>query len=92
MFERIAMDRDPVRVSTAEVWRRARAEHPPGTRLVRLIDLDSGYQLFQPIPATELDFMDGATIVRPSLPAEHTLREWQDVIAAWDAHYMGVTV
>lgn len=80
------------RVSTAEVWRTAREQHPPGTRLVRVIDLDTGMQLFQPILETELNFMDGATIVRPSLPSDSTLREWQDMIAAWDAHFMGVTV
>jgi hypothetical protein len=82
----------PLKVSTAEVWRQARAMHPAGTRLVRVIDMDTGLQIFQPIPETELNFMDGATIVRPSLPTTHTIREWQDVIAAWDAHFMGVTV
>lgn len=85
-------DRRPLKVSTAEVWRQARAQHPAGTRLVRVIDMDTGLQLFQPIPETELNFMDGATIVRPSLPTGHTIREWQDVIAVWDAHFMGVTV
>lgn len=82
----------PTRVSTAAVWQRAREQHPPGTRLVRVIDLDTGLQLFQPIPETDLNFVDGATIVRPSLPVDHTLREWQDVIAAYDARFMGVTV
>ncbi len=85
-------ERIAVRISTTEVWRRAREQHPPGTRLVRLIDVDTGFQLFQPIAETELNFMDGATVVRPSLPSETTLREWNDVIAAYDAHYMGVTV
>jgi len=90
-----ATDRRPLasfRTSTLEVWRKARELHPAGTRLVRVIDLDTGMQLFQPIPETELNFMDGATIVRPSLPADHTPNEWQAVIATYDAHFLGITV
>lgn len=79
------------KVTTTEVWRQARALHPAGTKLMRVIDLHQGLQIFQPIPETELNFLDGATVVRPSLPDDHTLKEWADMIAAYDAHFMGIT-
>lgn len=79
------------RITTAEVWRQARDLHPAGTPLVRVIDLDSGLQAFQPIPEGVHFIVDGATVMRPSLPIDHSPKEWQDVLAVYDAKYLEVT-
>jgi hypothetical protein len=84
-------DRPRLRVSTAEVWRQARALHPAGTRLVRIIDLASGLQSFKPIAETELNFMDEATYVMPSGPHSQSNKLWDDVIADYNARYLEVT-
>lgn len=81
----------PPKVKTAEVWRQARALHPAGTKLTRLIDLDSETQLFQQIPETELNFMDGATIVRSSTPGLRSARELDDIFADYDARFLGLS-
>lgn len=79
------------KVSTAAAWQRARALHPAGTPLVRMIDLDAGMQVFQPIPKTQFNFFDGATIIRPSIPGGHSLAQWQDILADYDARFLEVT-
>ncbi len=80
-----------IKVTTAGVWQQARELHPAGTRLVRVIDLDGDMQIFQPIAETELNFMDGATIVRPSVPGGRPVEDLDEIIAGYDAKFLGVT-
>jgi hypothetical protein len=83
-------DRRPARITTAEVWRRAREAYPPGARLVRIIRLDLGEQRFDEIPETEQNFLDGATHVLPCPPGGHSYREWDAMIALYNAKFMGL--
>lgn len=73
--------------ATAEVWRRARAAHPEGTALVRVIVPAERRQHFEPVPETQHNFMDGATVVRPS--TTDTPEAWAALIAEYDALFLG---
>jgi hypothetical protein len=77
-------------ITTAEVWKRARAVYAPGTPIVRYIDLEAGMQFFEELPQTEQNFFDGATIVRPSIPGGRDEKNWQDIIDTYDAKFFGV--
>lgn len=91
--EREARERRATSASTAEVWRRERALHAPGTKLVRVIYHHDGEQRFEPIP--DGSTMDGATIFRPPLTSASAsacdaFDRLAEVLALYDAKYMGL--
>lgn len=52
---------------TRTPWDDARAKHPPGTRLLRIIDLKAMTQRFDVLPPAEEDLLDGCTLIMPRL-------------------------
>lgn len=67
-------------------WLSVRAARP-GVRLVREINLDLEKQKFTEIPETALNFLDGSTVMRPSIPGGRSAAQFDAIVAEYDRRW-----